>query len=293
VGTEGVSALLIYGKNAVLEYLRAAADMIDGTLFIARAPDCRQAEFARKCARELGLRCIGRSRRDLDKEYPGCSHQGFVLSIRGQGGTLDSPKAEQVRPGPREMEYTGGAASARQDASPRGDFDWEKELSAAIGRGEKPRVLILDQVQDPGNLGAIVRSAAQFDVACIFTPRDKASGFTAAARKSACGGENFVPVVQAVNLARLLDTLKAMGFWSAAASGSGGKTLDEFDFKLPYAIILGSEGKGVRRLLLEKADQRLCIPMTGRIDSLNVSVAAGIIMHAMYRERGTCTPPRP
>jgi len=249
---------LIYGKNAVVEYLSAARGALRGTLFIAREPHCRQAKYARERARVLGLKCVDCSRRDLNREYPEChSHQGFILKLW----------EEDERP---------------LDLPP---FDCERELSAAIERGEKPRVFILDQVQDPGNLGAIVRSAAQFDIACIFVPRDKASDFTPAARKSACGGDNFVPVVQVVNLTRLLETLKAMGFWSAAASSGEGNALAAFDFNFPYAIILGSEGRGVRRLLLEKADYTLHIPMTGRIDSLNVSVAAGIIMYARYVEQ--------
>jgi 23S rRNA (guanosine2251-2'-O)-methyltransferase len=301
--------MVLYGKNTVMEYLQHTSGTVEGTLLIARSPQCRQAAFARERAQALGIACIECVRRDLDNEYPGCPHQGFILFVQGRWAQLPPegmsagrtrpdkmlPYMRDMRGGERRMRggpgfawapegednNTGGRA-IRQDPCP---FDWEKELPAAIGRGEKPRVLILDQVQDPGNLGAIVRSAAQFGVSCIFTPRDKASSFTPAARKSACGGENFVPVVQVVNLARLLDTLKDMGFWSAAACSDGGKALGGFDFNFPYAIILGSEGKGVRRLLLEKADQKLCIPMTGRIDSLNVSVAAGIILYAMYTQQ--------
>jgi len=252
-----LSALFLYGKNSVLEYLRSSAGARIGTLYIARDPGSPEAGYASERARQLGIACVFCSRRELDRRCPGIAHQGFALE-RGA-------RAEDEPP--------------MQDAP---EFDWQTALGAAIDRGEKPRVLILDQVQDPGNLGAIVRSAAQFGIAAIFIPREKASGLTPAARKSASGGENFVPIARAANLARLLDTLKAMGFWIAAACSDGGAPPHAVDFNYPYAIILGSEGRGVRRLLLDKADQRLTIPMTGRIDSLNVSVAAGIVMYAMY-----------
>ncbi|MDR2734925.1 MAG: 23S rRNA (guanosine(2251)-2'-O)-methyltransferase RlmB [Spirochaetota bacterium] len=253
-----MSALFLYGKNAVLEYLRSSSGEARGTLYIARDPQSPEVKYALERARLLGLVCVACSRRELAEHHPGIVHQGFVLER--------------------------SSADARPDMDAV-EFDWQAVLGAAVDRGEKPKVLILDQVQDPGNLGAIVRSAAQFGIAAIFIPREKASGLTPAARKSASGGENFVPVVRAANLARLLDLLKAMGFWIAAACNDGGTALAAFDFNFPYAIILGSEGRGVRRLLLEKADQRLVIPMTGHIDSLNVSVAAGIIMYAMYAQK--------
>jgi 23S rRNA (guanosine2251-2'-O)-methyltransferase len=268
----------IYGKNACLEYLRAArgANKHKGRLLLARRPGCAQAAEARGYAAALGFACLAVSRRELDQLCPGKEHQGFVLDM--EGGTSSRRRERESRKNGKQESGFGVAPPVKEAR----DYDWRGMLRLAIERGGKPKVLILDGVQDTGNLGAIVRSAAQFGIACIFIPRDNACTFTDAARKSASGGEHHVPIAQVVNLARLLEELKDMGFWSAAACGDGAASLKGFDFNFPYAIILGSEGKGARRLLLEKADHTIRIPMTGCIDSLNVSVAAGIIMYEMY-----------
>ena len=105
------------------------------------------------------------------------------------------------------------------------------------------------------------------------------------ARKAACGGEQHVPIIEVPNLANLLEELKKMGFWIAAAVADGDRTLWELDTTGPFAIIMGSEGEGVRRLLLEKCDYRLAIPTSGNLDSLNVSVASGLVFHEIFKQR--------
>ncbi|HOG63838.1 MAG TPA: 23S rRNA (guanosine(2251)-2'-O)-methyltransferase RlmB [Spirochaetota bacterium] len=287
---------LIYGKNAVLEYLKTCRRPVGGRLLLARGNEGGAGKLMQDLAVKLGIVCLSGPRRELDQLYPGLVHQGFVLELGQKGkapGRVPDGRA-QARPpkAPRP------AVEAREDRETEEEeirleplpedivhWDWERELAAAVERGEWPRVLVLDHVQDPGNLGAVVRSAAQFGVSCVIIPKDGASGMTPVARKAACGGDCHVPVITETNLVRVLERLKEMGFWSAAAVGSDGKPVREFAFDSPFVVVLGSEGAGIRRLLLERCDWKLTIPMLPRLDSLNVSVSAGIILHEMFSKR--------
>jgi predicted rRNA methylase len=286
---------VIYGKNSVNEFLKTSGRQLSGRLLIARGQEAGPGKQIVDLATRLGLVCLSGPRKELDQMYPGVNHQGFVLE-------LGKPRAErdaQRKPDSSKQPALGRKARGKNEEveedtdsillPPLSDeimsWDWEKELPAAVERGERPRVLVLDRVQDPGNLGAIVRSAAQFGAACIFIPKDGASGMTPAARKTACGGDCYVPVVAETNLVRVLEKLKEMGFWTAAAVGSEGKDVREFDFDTPFAVVLGSEGEGIRRLLAERCDWKLSIQTLPRLDSLNVSVSAGIILHEMFSKR--------
>lgn len=285
---------VIYGKNAVLEFLKTCRRPVGGRLLIARGNEGGAGKLMRDLSARLNIVCLSGPRRELDQMYPGIVHQGFVLepgvkgAERSKGGERPEVKASVVHPGAdsRSVDHAGEDEVV---LAPLPDeiahWDWARELPAAIERGEWPRVVILDRVQDPGNLGAIVRSAAQFGVACIIIPKDGASGLTPVARKAACGGDCHVPVIAETNLVRVLERLKEMGFWTAAAVGGEGRDIHEFTFDSPFAVVLGSEGDGVRRLVAERCDWKLTIPMLPRLDSLNVSVSAGIIMHEMFSKR--------
>ena len=146
-------------------------------------------------------------------------------------------------------------------------------------------LLILDGVQDPHNLGACFRSADAAGVHAIIAPRDKATGITPAVSKVACGAAETVPFIQVTNLARTMDTLKEKGVWIYGAAGEADATLYKTDFKGSVAIALGAEGEGLRRLTRDKCDGLVKIPMHGTVSSLNVSVATGVFLFEVVRQR--------
>jgi 23S rRNA (guanosine2251-2'-O)-methyltransferase len=158
------------------------------------------------------------------------------------------------------------------------------ELSAKIKRGLKPLVLVLDGITDPHNLGAIIRSADKFSVDAIIVPARRSAGDGPVVHAASAGAVQYVPLVTVTNLARALEELKTIGIWVWAAdmNGSGVHTLDA---TIPLALILGAEGRGIGRLLGENADFVCSIPTGGHVDSLNVSVAAGIVLYEISRQR--------
>jgi len=158
----------------------------------------------------------------------------------------------------------------------------EEALEAAAGA---PLLLVLDGVQDPHNLGACLRSADAAGVAAVLVPRDRAAGLTPVVRKVAAGAADTVPVVTVVNLARTLRALKERGIWLVGTDDAADKTLYEADLTGPVALVMGSEGEGMRRLTRECCDQLVSIPMAGAVESLNVSVAAGVVLFEAVRQR--------
>ena len=150
---------------------------------------------------------------------------------------------------------------------------------------EPPLIAILDGVQDPHNLGAILRTADAAGIHGVILPKDKAVGITPTVVKSSAGAAAFVPVAPVTNLTRTIEELKKRGLWIAGAADDADKSYSEIDFKGPSAIILGSEGKGMRRLVRENCDFLMRIPMFGRVSSLNVSVAAGLFFYEARRQR--------
>ena len=163
----------------------------------------------------------------------------------------------------------------------------EAFLKAQLQKQEKPPfLLILDGVQDPHNLGACLRSADAAGVQAVVAPKDRSTGLTAAACKVASGAADTVPFIQVTNLARTLRWLKEQGIWLVGTAGEAGMSLYDVDLKGPLAIVMGGEGKGMRRLTREACDLLVNMPMAGSIESLNVSVAAGVAMFEAVRQRG-------
>ncbi len=144
---------------------------------------------------------------------------------------------------------------------------------------------MLDGVQDPHNLGACLRSADAAGVAAVIVPRDRAAGLTPVVRKVAAGAAETVPLVAVVNLARTLRELKERGIWLVGTDDAADKTLYDADLTGPLALVMGSEGEGMRRLTRECCDQLVSIPMAGAVESLNVSVAAGVVLFEAVRQR--------
>jgi 23S rRNA (guanosine2251-2'-O)-methyltransferase len=153
------------------------------------------------------------------------------------------------------------------------------------GLSVPPLLLVLDGVQDPHNLGACLRSADAAGAQAVVVPRDNAVSVTPVVRKVASGAAETVPVFQVTNLARTLDQLKEAGVWLVGTAGDAPRSLYDTDLRGPLALILGGEGKGLRRLTEERCDFLVQIPMHGSVASLNVSVAAGICLFEAVRQR--------
>jgi len=152
------------------------------------------------------------------------------------------------------------------------------------GAGDAPLLLVLDQVTDPHNLGACLRSADAFGVDAVVVPKDRAVGVNATVAKAASGAADTIPVVTVTNLARALRDMQAHGLWIVGAD-AGGESLFDADLTGPIAWVLGAEGEGLRRLTRESCDRIVGIPLAGSVESLNVSVAAGICLYATRRAR--------
>lgn len=152
--------------------------------------------------------------------------------------------------------------------------------------GTAPFLLVLDGVTDPHNLGACLRSCDGAGVHAVIAPRDNSASLTPTARKVASGAAETVPFVTVTNLARTLDQLKERGIWVTATSDKAEQTLFQANMKGPTALVMGAEGKGIRRLTEERCDFLISIPMAGQVSSLNVSVATGVCLFEAVRQRG-------
>ncbi|NNF60302.1 MAG: 23S rRNA (guanosine(2251)-2'-O)-methyltransferase RlmB [Gammaproteobacteria bacterium] len=161
----------------------------------------------------------------------------------------------------------------------------ERQLEALVDDLETPFLLALDGVQDPHNLGACLRSAVAAGVDAVIVPRDRAVGITAAVRKVAAGAAEAIAVAQVANLSRVLRMLAKKNVWCYGAAAAEGRELYQLDLRGPLCLVLGGESDGLRRLTREHCDELFNIPMAGDIESLNVSVAAGICLFEALRQR--------
>lgn len=162
----------------------------------------------------------------------------------------------------------------------------EEELWEILSEVETPLVLILDCIQDPHNLGAILRTADGAGVHAVVAPKDKQVAITETVRRISVGGADHVPFVQVTNLARTMEQLKEKGLWLVGTSDhAGSKSLYELDLRGPLGLVLGAEQKGMRRLTMENCDFLARIPMSGQVECLNVSVATGVCLYEAVRQR--------
>ncbi|PCJ56528.1 MAG: 23S rRNA (guanosine(2251)-2'-O)-methyltransferase RlmB [Planctomycetota bacterium] len=161
----------------------------------------------------------------------------------------------------------------------------ESELESIIQSKENPFVLILDCVQDPHNLGACLRTANGAGVDAVIVPKDKSVLLTETVRRIACGAAEAIPLVPVTNLVRTMQMLQASGLWLVGTSDKGDKTLYDLDLKGGLGIVMGAEGKGLRRLTSESCDFLVKLPMLGQVDCLNVSVATGVCLYEAVRQR--------
>ncbi|WP_110925986.1 23S rRNA (guanosine(2251)-2'-O)-methyltransferase RlmB [Bacillus massiliglaciei] len=157
--------------------------------------------------------------------------------------------------------------------------------AAAEERNEAPFFLILDEIEDPHNLGSIMRTADSVGAHGIIIPKRRAVGLTATVAKASTGAIEYIPVARVTNLARTIDELKERGIWIVGTDAKGSEDYRNLDGKMAIGLIIGSEGKGMGRLIKEKCDFLVHLPMAGKVTSLNASVAAGLLMYEIYRKR--------
>lgn len=168
----------------------------------------------------------------------------------------------------------------------------QKSLEQCITELNKDSLfLVLDGVQDPHNLGACLRTADATGVDAVIIPKDRSAKLNATVRKVAAGGAESVALIEVTNLVRSLKILKEAGVWVYGTSGEAESSLYDFDYKGPTALVMGSEGEGLRRLTVEACDHLIKLPMLGAVESLNVSVASGVCLYEVLRSRMACSKP--
>ena len=161
----------------------------------------------------------------------------------------------------------------------------EDELLDIIKAGDEALILILDQVQDPHNLGACLRTADGAGCRAVIAPKDQSAPLNETVRRVACGAAETTPYIQVTNLSRTIQLLKDEGFWLVGTSDNANQSLYEIDLKGKIGIVMGAEGKGLRRLTEEKCDFLVKLPMMGSVECLNVSVATGVCLYEAIRQR--------
>lgn len=239
----------VFGLHAVTSLLQRDPTKITVLLAQDSRHDVRM-ENALALADQANVPVRLVARRELDECVPGVSHQGVVAEI-------------------------GVASSLGEKDLP----DFIEQLDVP------PFILILDSVQDPHNLGACLRSADAAGVHAVIIPKDKSAPLNGVVRKVACGAAESIPVIRVTNLARTLKMLRDRGVWIYGAAGEAEQSIYESDLTGPLALVLGGEGKGLRRLTREYCDLLLSIPLAGSVSSLNVSVATGICLFEALRQR--------
>ncbi|HSF25886.1 MAG TPA: 23S rRNA (guanosine(2251)-2'-O)-methyltransferase RlmB [Actinomycetes bacterium] len=248
------SAEMVAGRNAVVEALRAGVPAT--TLYLAARVDVDdRVREALKAASDRGLAMLETTRVDLDRLTGGALHQGIALQV---------PAYDYAHPA---------------------DL-----LTAAAEAGEVPLVVALDGVTDPRNLGAVVRSTAAFGGHGVLVPERRAAGMTASAWKTSAGAAARIPVARATNMTRALDELKKAGAFVVGLDADGDVALDELELAAdPLVLVVGSEGKGLSRLVREACDLVVRIPMSAATESLNAGVAAGVALYEVARARRRAT----
>jgi 23S rRNA (guanosine2251-2'-O)-methyltransferase len=244
-----MSSPVAYGLHSVRVLLERHPERVRRILLIGGRDAGRVAEL-RAIATAAGVAVVNSDAAQLDRLAEGERHQGVVAELHPRAGDPET--------------------------------QLEQALEAA---GKAPLLLVLDGVTDPHNLGACLRSADAAGVHAVIAPRDRAAGLTPVARKVAAGAAETLPFVQVVNLARTLRELKERGVWLVGTAGEATRSIYDVDLTGPIAVVMGSEGEGMRRLTRECCDELVSIPMSGAVESLNVSVATGVVLFEAVRQR--------
>ena len=240
---------MIAGKHSVTEALRSGRTI--NKIWIADNAQKHLTQPIIAEAKKLGIVIQNVDKRKLDQLVPGIQHQGVVAQ-----------------------------------AAPYAYVEVDDLLKNAEGKGEAPFLLILDEIEDPHNLGSILRTADCTGVHGVILPKRRSAQITATVSKTSAGAVEYVPVARVTNLAQTIEQLKEMGVWVVGTVVDAAEEIYDTEvFNGPVAVVIGNEAKGMGRLIREKCDVLVKLPMAGRINSLNASVAAGVVMYEVLRRR--------
>lgn len=238
---------LIMGRNTVLEALRSERDI--HKIWVAEGATKGQIQQVVAVAKENKVMIQVVPKKKLDQMVEG-NHQGVIAQV-----------------------------AAYQYA------ELDDIFRKAANKQEDPFILLLDELEDPHNLGSILRTADASGVHGIIIPKRRSVGLTATVAKSSTGAIEHVPVVRVTNLSRTIEELKERGVWIAGTDAKGSQDYRNMDGTMPLGIVIGSEGRGMSRIIKEKCDFLFHLPMVGHVTSLNASVAASLLMYEVYRKR--------
>jgi 23S rRNA (guanosine2251-2'-O)-methyltransferase len=238
----------IVGKNPVIEALRSGRTI--NKIWIAEGTNKKLMGPIYALARENGVVVATANRKKLDMLSSTDNHQGVIASV----AAYDYVEVEDI-------------------------------LKRAEEKNEPPFLLLLDELEDPHNLGSILRTADAAGVHGVVIPKRRSVGLTATVAKASAGAINYVPVARVTNLVRTIEELKERGIWIAGTDAGAEQDFREGDYSMPLAVVIGSEGKGISRLVKENCDFLYRLPMAGHVTSLNASVAASLLMYEVYRSR--------
>lgn len=247
----------ILGRHAVTAALKQRDDLSQAILYLSNNQPKQKQQASRDLAQSKHCRIEVVSNKELDHLSQSRQHQGMVLQL--PEGASDQSSTQTLT---------------------------EHDLLSLVEKaGQDALVLVLDGVQDPHNLGACLRSADGAGVTAVVIPKDKSCSMTPVVRKVASGAAETVAVVTVTNIARTLQDLQSAGCWVVGLAGEAEQSLYEVDLRGPQVVVMGAEGDGMRRLTKERCDFLAKLPMAGYVSSLNVSVAAGIVLYEAVRQR--------
>lgn len=239
---------MIEGRNAVMEALRAGTPI--DKIYFARGGTDRTLGRIAFAAREAGVVTVETDRRKLDEMSATQAHQGVIAL-----------------------------------AAVRAYVTVSDILAAAQEKGEAPLLVVCDEISDPHNLGAIIRTAECAGAHGVIIPKRRSAGLTSVVGKTSAGAVSYLPVARVANLSATIKALQKQGLWIFGAAADGDRTLYEADWRSPAALVIGSEGSGMSRLVRESCDILVRIPLRGNIQSLNASNAAAILLYEALRQR--------
>jgi 23S rRNA (guanosine2251-2'-O)-methyltransferase len=245
-----VTGSLVYGRRPVLEALRSGRSV--RTLWLAEG--MREAPVIStivQAAQDMGIPTVGVPRRRLDELTDGAHHQGVVA-----------------------------------EAAALATVELDDLLAAARRRREPPLLVALDRLEDPQNLGSLIRSAEAAGAHGLVLPAHRSAGLTPAVERASAGATEHLPVADVVNLTRALRELKSAGLWVIGLDAAAEQRHDQADLTVPLVLVVGGEGRGLSRLVAEQCDLLVRLPMAGRVASLNAAVAGAIVLYEAVRQRG-------
>jgi 23S rRNA (guanosine2251-2'-O)-methyltransferase len=239
---------IIAGRNPVIAALQSETAI--EKIYILRGVQGAQIQKIRTLARQKGIPCIEIDRHKFREIVSDTTTQGVAALV----GSKTYVEIQDI-------------------------------LNVATSKNESPFIAILDEIEDPHNLGAIIRTAECAGVHGVIISKHHSASITTAVAKSSSGAIEFMPVAKVTNIANTIDELKTLGIWVVGTIAEAEKNYTEIDYESPIAIVIGSEGSGIRRLVKEKCDFLVKIPMFGKTESMNASVAAALVMYEVVRKR--------